>query len=103
MISSIPVSAVNLGIDFKGYEELAKNIREIACLKIEDRQKFLDIANITFSRETNLKINKLVFDMADDREFYKLANMDYVRGPPEGEAIFTTTVIYYLLKRRLIQ
>jgi len=99
MFDSIPVSALELGIGFREYEDLARSVRDVASLKMRERQGLLDLANIFFSGKTILKMQKLVIDMADDREFYRIAEMNYSRGPPEGEGIFTTGLAYHLLKR----
>ena len=100
-IDSIPLSALGLGIGLNDYEELARSVRDVAPLKKEERQKFLDFANMFFSKRTRISMQNLVFDMGDDPQFSKMASMDYARGPPEGEGIFIGGLAYHLLKNCL--
>jgi hypothetical protein len=99
-METIPVAAVRLGINFDTYEDVARNIIRMKAVSKLTRQEIIDRANNKSSLDTRLLALILIENMADDREVYKLAELDYGRGPPEGEALFTTAVVDYLLRHR---
>ena len=98
MINSIPCSALSLGIGFEAYEELARSVKDIMLMLKHQRDDLVKSANILLDRDMQKKIINLVEDVADDRSFYEIAGLKYWKGPPEGENIFTTTVVHYLLQ-----
>lgn len=100
MINSIPLSAVELGIDFEEYEKIAWNIRRMSMISRTARQEVLERAQEAWPLEKRIKILKLGEDMADDRAVYKIAGLNYADGPPQGEKLFITAVADYLLVGR---
>ena len=97
--SSIPLSAVELGIDMKKYYELARNIKRIDSLSLSQREDILNRANQTLSVRVRFKVLKLVTDMAYDKKVYEIAELPYHEGPPKNQGLFTTAVIDYLLRK----
>ena len=100
MINSIPLSAVNLDIDFKGYNELARNIKRMKLLTKKQKERILDRADKEIPKEINSKARKLIEDMSYDREVYKIAEIPYHEGPPKNQKLFTTAMADYLLRNR---
>jgi len=101
MITSIPLSAFKLGIDFQGYKELAENIHRMSLISRDKRQGILEIADKELSRKVQGCIFDLQYDMASDREVYKIAGLNYANGPPEGEKLFITAIADYLLRHKI--
>ena len=99
MITSIPKSALKLGIGFQEYRELSENIHRISLIHRNARQRILDQANKELSDKINPML-ALIRDLADDREVYKIAELSYANGPPEGEGLFITAVADYLLRHK---
>ncbi|VVB83137.1 Uncharacterised protein [uncultured archaeon] len=101
-MESIPLSAWNLGIGFEEYPVLARNISRMKNISKRAREEILSQGEEQFSEEQWKLISKLQEDMADDREVYKLAELDYWRGPPEGEKLFITSIVDYILRSKII-
>jgi len=102
MINSIPALALELGIGFKEYEEVANNIKRISLIPKFARQRIIERADKKFSCKLKHNITNLVWLMADDREVYKIAELKYSDGPPKNENLFTTALVDYLLRHRNI-
>jgi len=100
MINSIPLSAVNLDIDFMGYNKLAQNIKRMKLLTKEQKERILHRADKEIPKEINSKARKLIEDMSYDREVYKIAEIPYHEGPPKNQKLFTTAMADYLLRNR---
>jgi hypothetical protein len=100
MLTSIPVTALELGIDFQGYEELARNIARMNCISERARQERINQANTELSERTKVLALQLIQEMAEDREVYQFAELKYWRGPPEGKALFSSAVADYLLRHK---
>ena len=98
MLTSIPVLAIELGFNYESYKELARNIKKIKNLSLESRQNILDRANKELSAKLRTKAHPLIESMAYDRELYKIAELSYSKGPPEGKGLFVTALADYLLK-----
>ncbi len=98
MINSIPCSALSLGIGFEEYEELARSVKDIILIPKHERENLVKSAGILLDKDIQKKIIKLVEDVAEDRRFYEIAGLKYWKGPPEGENIFTTTIVHYVLQ-----
>ena len=97
-MESIPKSALNLMLGFKEYEEIARNINRISLISMESRKEILRKGDETFSHGLIERIFRLQEDMAYDREVYRLAGLDYSRGPPEGEQLFISGIVDYLVR-----
>lgn len=98
MITSIPLSALELGLGFQRYEEISRNIGRIGLIPKEARQRIIDMANEKLSNKTKTLGLALIKDMAYDKSVYQLAGLDYSEGPPEEEGLFITAVADYLLR-----
>jgi hypothetical protein len=98
-MDSIAVSAVKLGIDFQGYEEVARNIQRIDLISLVARQNILERGMEELPLSTRIKICNLVDDMGDDREFSKIAGLNY-SNPPRGQKLFVTSITDYLLRNQ---
>ncbi len=92
MLTSIPKLAVDVGISFEDYENIAKNIKRISLRPIEARQRILNRANKELPSELISNAKSLVNNMAYDGMVYKIAGLSYAQGPPEGEGLFTTAI-----------
>ena len=101
MINSIPLSALKLRIDFQGYRKLSENIHRMSLISKNERQKILEIADKELSSKVQSCAFDLQYDMADDREVYKIAGLSYANGPPEREKLFITAIADYLLKHKI--
>ena len=100
MIESIPLSALELGIDHERYEELARNIGRMRLINPEKRQRILEDANEKLPKDIFSKAQRLITDLSYDRGVFKIAEIPYHKGPPVGENLFTTAVADYLLRER---
>jgi len=98
MITTIPASVLELGIDFEGYADIARNVGRIRIIPLWKREKILEEADKKLSKNLNGKISRALLDIANDREFYEIAGVPYYEGPPEGEKIFITAFADYLLR-----
>lgn len=102
MLTSIPKLAIDLGMDFKDYVNIAKNIKKMSLIPLEARQGILDRANLELSSELLSSANSLREQMAYDRQVYKIAKLSYAQGPPKGEGLFVTAIVDYLLRNKNI-
>jgi len=93
---SSPLSALELGIDFEVYGELARSIRIMRSLSPEERQRIREKADEELSGDTIFRANKLAYELAIDKDVYEIAGIPYHKGPPEGN-LFITAIISYLL------
>jgi len=100
MMESIPVSALELGIDFEGYDDLAQNIERMGFLIPEQRQRILKRVDKELPENIIFRANELIDDLFNDRNAYEIAGIPYHEGSPEGQQIFTTAVFDYLLRTR---
>ena len=101
MITSIPASALELGIDFQEYEKISRNIRRIRLIPKEARQRILDMANEKLCNKTRTLGLALIKDMAYDRIVYRLAGLSYADGPPERGGLFITSLADHLLRNSI--
>lgn len=101
MITSIPLSALKLRIDFQGYRELSENIHRVSLISKDERQRILEIADKELSSKVQSCVFDLQYDMAYDKEVYKIAGLNYGGGPPKGEKLFITAIADYLLKHKI--
>ena len=81
MITSMPVSALELGIGFQEYEKISRNIGRIKLIQKEARQRILDMANERLCNKTRTLGLALMKDMAYDKQVYTLAGLSYADGP----------------------
>lgn len=102
MMETIPLSALELGIDYEGYIELAKNIKVMNLLSPERREYIQKEAYEKLPERIFQQTQKLVLDLTYDREVYKIAEIPYHRGPG-GTNLFTTAVDDYLLRERTFE
>ena len=100
MMESIPLSALELGIDFEGYDKLAHGIGRIGLLLPEQRQRILERADKELPKNIISRANELVVDLSNDKNVYEISGIPYHKGPPEGQKNFTTAIFDYLLRTR---
>lgn len=100
MKASIPKLALDLGLDFTDYENIAKNTKRISLVPKDKRQKILDRTNKELPPELRTKVHSLMGNMAYDRQVYRIAKLKYSQGPPIGEDLFTTAIADYLLRHK---
>ena len=98
MIDSIPLSAVNLGIGHKEYEDIARNIHRVSLLSLSARISIIERAEGTLPSQLMPLITNLQWDMAGDRKVYPLAELEYSQGPPKGQNLFATGIADYLMR-----
>ncbi len=98
MFNSIPVSALKLGIDFQGYEELAQNIKRVSLIPQHKWYGILERADkeLNFNQKD---ISKLLLDMLYERKLFKIAGLKYHKNPPKG--LFKTALTDYLLREKI--
>ncbi len=99
-VNSIPLVAVELEIDFQGYEDIAKNISRMKNIPKSKRENILARANKKISKDIRKKVNKLLEFMAYDKEVYRIAEIPYHLGPPKDEGLFITAIADYLLNKK---
>lgn len=100
MLTHIPKLAHELGIDFKGYEELAKNIQRMSMIPLWQRIKILERADSELPLELRIRAYPLVEEMAYDRQVYEIAGLEYSKGPPAEQKLFITALADYLLRHK---
>ena len=100
MMESIPLSALELGIDFEGYDDLAQNIRRMRFLSLRERQRILERADKELPENIISRANELREDLSNDKNVYEISGIPYHKGPPEGQKNFTTAIFDYLLRTR---
>ncbi len=99
-MNSIPLSAFELEIDENGYNEISRNIAWVQNLTQMQRQNILERANKELPIDIESRVRKLIIDMANDRAVYKVAELKYHKGPPEGQGLFITALADYLLREK---
>lgn len=99
-METIPLSALELGIDPKGYNNLIKNVNRMKLLSLEKRQKILENADKELPKNIFTKVRKLTEDLEHERTAYEIAGIPYHEGPLINQKIFTSAVIDYLLRNR---
>lgn len=99
MIETIPLSALELGINHEEYCKLAQNISRMKLLSPEKRQRILENAYRELPKEISSKACKLIKDLTYDREVYEIAEIPYHKGPPKDQNLFMTAVADYLLRK----
>ena len=77
MLTTIPISALEIGIDFEGYVEVAKNIGRMLIIPLWKRKKILEEADKKLPKDINKKIRRVILDMANDKEVYNIAGIPY--------------------------
>ena len=101
MITSIPVSALELGISFNEFPKLAKNVRRMKYLTKWQRQEILERGDREFPKEVIPKIMKLIKDISCyDKEFCKVAEIPYDKGRSDMVELSGTGVTDYLLRNK---
>ena len=100
MMATIPLSALELGINHKRYEELARNIGRMKLITLEQRKSIIEEADEKLPINLFPTITRLLEDMFYDREVFKIAEIPYHKGPPKNEKLFITAVADYLLRER---
>jgi len=96
---SIPVSAMELGLDTDTYHKLRLNVGRIAQLTKPQRQEILKRADLLLPRTKTHQYSALIEDLASDPEAYKMAGLKYHEGPPKEEKIFTIAVADFCIRR----
>lgn len=102
MAIAIPKVALELGIRFREYEELARNIKNIDKLSQKERDNLVERANKELDSETLTKCKRLIEYMEYDRKVYLIAGLKYHNGPPEGKNLFSSAVVDYILRNKKI-
>jgi len=98
-MDSIPLSAVELGLNFKDYEELARNVGRMANIPLSGRIRILERAEKILLPNKNYE--KLIMDIAYDPKVFKIAGIEYYKGPPKGEKLFISALVDFLMRRNL--
>lgn len=100
IFETIPKATLDLGIGSEDYAAIAKNINRIKYISKDARKSILQRGNEYFSQQEIKTIKELLEEMAYDRKVYELAELDYSRGPPQGESLFITGIVDYLLRNK---
>jgi len=101
MITSIPKTALELNINLQGYTKLARNVGRMKLLTNKQKEKILDRADKELPKEIFSRAMRLIEDITNDKEVYKIAEIPYSQGPPQkGQRLFTTAVADYFLRNK---
>ncbi len=98
MITSIPESALELGINKKEYIEIARNTKRISNIPKSKRQNIIKRANEELSGRLRIMIDGLKKDIFYDKEFNKIAELDYSGKYSEEENKLTAGIVDYFLR-----
>jgi len=96
-VSSIPLSAIRLGINLEGYNKLIKNVGRMMLIPLWQRREKINEANQTLSKKTMIDALSLIEDLAYEKKAYEPKGLQYHEGPPKGQLLFKTAVVDYLL------
>ncbi len=91
-------------MDSTTYEKIARNVPRMNAVSLVTREGILARAEKELPEDVLKKINELKRTMEQDREVYRLAELDYSRGPPEGQKLFVSAIAdYYLRHKELLE
>jgi|APSaa5957512576_1039674.scaffolds.fasta_scaffold170261_1 hypothetical protein len=99
MITSIPIELSRLNLGAEDYKKIARNVNRILKMSEEVWKRILNRANSELSLEVRTIAHPIVEHMANDREFYNEANLNYPNGPPK-QGCFVTALADYLLRNQ---
>ena len=99
MINSVPIEIIQLGLDHKDYEGIAKNIKRILNMSVNKWDSILKRAELELSEDIQKIACPLSRQMCYDREFFSEAGIPYSEGPPK-QGCFTTSIADYLLRHK---
>jgi hypothetical protein len=103
-MASMPKSAQEFGMSTKEYGELGRNVSRMLAISLYNRKiilsRFDKIIPEEIRWELRPKINKLKEDIQYENAFYEFANIPYHLGPPEGQKLFSTAIIDFLLRHQ---
>ena len=98
-MNSIPVEVEELGLCAGDYIGVAKNVRRVLNISADGRRKILDRANLDLSERVIDLSRSLAVAMANDREFFDEAGLEYWKGVPPG-GCFAVALVDYLLRNQ---
>jgi hypothetical protein len=98
MITSIPIELSKLGLEVEDYRGIARNVNRILTMPRSKWERILRRINSELSVEVRTKAKPLVEIIANDREFYKEANLPYHEDTPQG--CITVALADYLLRNQ---
>ena len=87
-------------MDSTTYEKIAKNILRMNSVSLITRERILARAETELPEDRLREINELKKMMEQDREAYKLAELDYSLGPPQGQKLFISAIADYYLRNK---
>ena len=93
----LPISATRLGIGFKEYYEIARNILRMKLIPLDQRKEILNRAEKTLPGKLSQDADDLMMAMASEPAVYQLAELEYSKGPPINQKLFSTAIVDYLL------
>ena len=94
----MPLNAERLGIDEKGYKDIARNISRMKSLTPRQREEILKRANENLPQNIGPFIRGLIQDGFYDREIFEIAGIPYHKNPEKG--IFITALADYFLRNQ---
>ncbi|MFH1522071.1 MAG: hypothetical protein ABIF18_03865 [archaeon] len=97
-MNSVPIEIMQLGLDISDYIAIGTNVKRVLNMK-ENWDSILKRANSELPKKVLDISTKLPGVMAEDKEFFKEANLNYANGVPV-QGCFTVAVADYLLRNR---
>ncbi|MCH7850539.1 MAG: hypothetical protein IH845_02745 [Nanoarchaeota archaeon] len=98
-MQSIPLGLIQIGLNAKDYESIAKNVQRTLAISSDGRKDILERL-VSEIPEDVLKIATDIYrGMFYDKKFYSVAGLNYNEDTP-GEGCFKVAFADYLLRNK---